>query len=921
MRYSQFKIRPTGKSTPPPEQELDEVNMSPGGLKTWAKKHASGMKSGFEAELIFKNALVDDDEEEEGDLEPNYDQDERADSIDEVIEFFSSEMTNRRRSQLRDEMHTNYREWYDGAVLEAFEDRAHGLVKEYMYDNADWGWPEKIDEYLQDTMGKTTEESDDIMAQGEENEDYVFARREVEDQFDEIVDRAVREGFDNDDYQAAYDEFSSNFGGRGEQDWLRSIGIRFMSDAPEVIQVDWPHRRRQGNNNVTADGRYDSGIAQRLATSLESALGVKTQVESGTRGATAKRNTPADVWVFEADGSLRANSDEDMPVEIVSPPMGLDQTLEIMPKFFAWAVSNGAYVNKSTGLHMSVSISEHAGDNLDFTKAALFLGDQYVLEKFGRAGSQWCVSALSRIKDIIDSAKPRTITVKPNNIVTKAFEQMRTGLNSLATKAFASSSGFGKYFTINPKDKYIEFRSAGGKDYLGDIPKLQSTMLRYARAVSIGMDPAAEKPEYAKKLFKLLGDVKTQVVKGTNGGRTRIEPVQDIHKDTIAVFSNWMAGEGELTSAALKKIVKQIQQTRDTEKRIQRHGDDMMWYQVEYRHNPNRNPDLQMEVQANSPDEAITLARAQWGANASDHRGYNNGDFVATPLIYRNPNSTAATGDATTTSWSVWNINDPSWMVTATGDTMHQAIINAIRTPENDIWTRGSTNPAEFRADSQRNAIANAMRNPTASTVPLSNWTVWAVGNPSSTVTATGYYEDDAITDALWNPANQEWAYGHAVSDFRAIRAPNTRSSGSSAATQNITNPLHIEPGQLTMPDRYQGRSSETGYWVAFGTDDYDTETIVAAHQSDEAMSRMRVWLRDHPSRAHLNYSMRPADMDSIGWGIQQGILDYSDNQTAARNLYAVRYPNANRTPGRGSSIPEVPIDIAQNFPPTGDTR
>lgn len=850
MRYSQFKIRPTGKSTPPPEQELDEVNMSPGGLKTWAKKHASGMKSGFEAELIFKNALVDDDEEE-GDLEPNYDRDERADSIDDVIEFFSSEMGPRRRSQLRDEMHTNYREWYDGAILEAFEDRARALVKEYMYDNADWGWPEKIEEYLQDTMGKTTEESDDIMAQGEENEDYVFAQREVEDQFDEMVDRAIREGFDNDDYQAAYNEFSSNFGGRREQDWLRSIGIRFMSDAPEVVQVDWPHWRRQGNTNVTADGRYDSGIAQRLAASLESALGVKTQVESGTRGATAKRNTPADVWVFEADGSLRANDVEDMPVEIVSPPMSLDQTLEIMPKFFAWAVSNGAYANKSTGLHMSVSISEHAGDHLDFTKAALFLGDQYVLEKFGRAGSQWCASALSRIKDIIDSAKPRTITVKPNNIVTKAFEQMRTGLNTLATKSFASSSGFGKYFTINPKDKYIEFRSAGGKDYLGDIPKLQSTMLRYARAVSIGMDPAAEKPEYAKKLFKLLGDVKTQMVKGVKGGRTRIEPVQDINKDAIAVFSNWMAGKGELTGYVLKKLVKQIQQTRDTEKRIQKHGDDMMWYQVEYRHNPNRNPDLQMEVQANSPDEAITLARAQWGANASDHRGYNNGDFVATPLIYRNPNSTAATGDATTTSWSVWNINDPSWMVTATGDTMHQAIINAIRTPVNDIWTRGSTNPAEFRA----------------------------------------------------------------------IRAPNTRSSGSSAATQNITNPLHIEPGQLTMPDRYQGRSSETGYWVAFGTDDYDTETIVAGHQSDEAMSRMRVWLRDHPSRAHLNYSMRPADMDSIGWGIQQGILDMSDNQVAARNLYAARYPNANNTPSRGSSIPEVPIDIAQNFPPTGDTR
>ena len=230
------------------EQQLDEVNMSPGALQSWAKEHAAGMKSGFEAELIFKDLLKDADEgeaEDDGDMEPDYDQDEQADDIDDVLQFFRSEMTTREHRELGDEMYTNYREWYDEAVLEAFEDRARWLVKEYLEEN-DWDWQDKIAEYLQDTLGKTQEESDAIMNQGQENDDgsdnpdYVFAQREVEDQFDKLVEQTVSEGFDNDNYQAAYDEFASNFDGRSERDWLRTQGIRNMSDVSNEYSIDWP---------------------------------------------------------------------------------------------------------------------------------------------------------------------------------------------------------------------------------------------------------------------------------------------------------------------------------------------------------------------------------------------------------------------------------------------------------------------------------------------------------------------------------------------------------------------------------------------------------------------------------------------------------------------------------------------------------
>jgi hypothetical protein len=91
-------------------------------------------------------------------------------------------------------------------------------------------------------------------------------------------------------------------------------------------------------------------------------------------------------------------------------------------------------------------------------------------------------------------------------------------LIELAQKALEiNNHGFGKYTSINPKGgndstrpdkergaKYIEFRSAGNSNYFEDIDKLKNTLLRYAKAMSVAANPAAERNEYYKKLYKLI---------------------------------------------------------------------------------------------------------------------------------------------------------------------------------------------------------------------------------------------------------------------------------------------------------------------------------------------------------------------------------------------------------------------------------
>ena len=923
------------------EEQLDEVNMSPGALQSWAKEHAGGMKSGFEAELIFKDLLKDADEEEDeddGDMEPDYDQDEQADDIDDVVNFFSSEMTSRERNNLSEEMYTNYREWYDEAVLEQFEDRARWLVKEYLEEN-DWDWQDKIAEYLQDTMGKTPEESDAIMNQGQENDDgsdnpdYVFAQREVEDQFDKLVDRTVSEGFDNDNYQAAYDEFSSNFDGRTERDWLRSQGIRNMSDVSNEYSIDWPHWRPVARERDDfADGGYHSSYAEMLANRLKETLGVKTQVETSTRGASAKSRTPSDVWVFEADGSLNADARVDMPVEIVSPPMPLEQTLAIMPKFFEWATSQGAYANKSTGLHMSVSMPEHAGDNLDYAKAALFLGDQYVLEQFGRAAQSYCSSALKEIKKRIDQRRKNLIPA--DNEVTKAFNQMRTKLNSLATQAFAQPGGYGKYYSINPKEKYIEFRSAGGKDYIKDVPKLQNTMLRYARAMSIGMDPDAEKAEYAKKLYKLLGNVELQqnpadaTFGPTNKKTSGSVSAKPGEKSAIWYFTRYAAGE--LTESDLKKFVKQMQGERAAAKQAKQ-GDVKMWYKVSYKSYAGTEDGPQIEVVARSPLEAISVARKEWGIPVSSHRGFTSDDFIATPLRLltpaeieqtrnqfepqapaqdnsrfaydpesnpdgnyvirrRDPDSNTATGpviyrfrgdepsDAVEQArgWMMRRGIDRNEIWLATSESTPEAILNAVPPAPGapagdrfaydtnsdpngnyvirrrdrmgndgtgpviyrftasgvndaldqterwkaargldrlDVWLTHVDNvpPEILYAAPPSAAGVDWRRVPAAAGDWTTPWTVWNINDPSFTVTATGVTEQDAITDAMWNPINDIWTRGSNNSDeFRAIRAPSLNGSRSEMIPPGL-----VPPG---MPP-----STPDGNWSLRNRNDSDT--------------------------------------------------------------------------------------------------
>ena len=529
------------------EQELDEVAMSPSALRAFAASEAAaGMQAGFEAELVFTGIGSN---EEEGEWEADYSYDPRAYSLENIEDFFDSgDFAEGMTRQTKAALEQDYMEWYDEALYDEFD--APVAVREWIQEN-DWDEEDLIeraldDEYSEDRVkeilaamerrvrGTGTAADADLV------EEYVGAEREVDRQLDERVELAIAE--QNSDFESALDEFRENWD-KDESDWLRDRGWRNMSDIAYNFDVTWPHMTITGGSS---EGGFNEESAQRLADSLSETLGVKTTVSTGYHG--AKRDTST--WIFEPDGSLDADDDANMPVEIVSPPMPLAKTLEILPRFFEWAEDNGAYANSSTGFHMSVSMPEHEGNMLDYTKLALFLGDEYVLKQFGREANTYAKSALQKIREKKGNVDAETV-----------MSAMRKHLDQFASRALAQPSGFGKYTSINPKSKYIEFRSAGGSNYFEDMDKIQNTLMRYARAMDIAMNPAADKPEYAKKLYKMLTDVKTQQVVDPKTGTKRTEVVPGLDNDAIAIFSRFVAGE--LPKSELKGFIKKIQYGRE----------------------------------------------------------------------------------------------------------------------------------------------------------------------------------------------------------------------------------------------------------------------------------------------------------------------------------------------------------------------
>jgi hypothetical protein len=529
------------------DEDLFEIKMSPKNLRAEAAK--TGAMAGMEFEMIVPSISTDDDAE----YEPDYDQDQRCRSIDDAVNFFHDGDYNGRREveRLRERMRNDYEEWVMEQIDNDWANDKDDVIREWVKNNVD---PE---EWLPLVDDNTDEE----------------------EAFEQFVGDIVDDP-NSDYYDQALDEFrEEKYQDYDENDWLGDQDLDRMSNIESAYEISWPY---------WTENNSGAGDIDQVADSFSQAIGRPVNASSRYHGATREKGK----YVVEPDGSLNPSDSDDMGLEFVSPPLPLDELLSDLNKVKAWADQQGCYTGKAnkTGLHINVSVPGYDLSKLDYVKLALLLGDEYVLQQFGRSAESYAKSSMDKVREIVRQNPDRAQAL---------LDKMRGHMDQFASRAIQSGSTE-KFVSINTLDKngYIEFRSPGGDWLNANFDKIENTLMRFTVAMAAAIDPDAYREEYQKKLYKLL---------------TRDQDKNNM--DTIKHFADYVAGK--IPRAALRSFVKQAQLKRQIAKDPT--GGQQYWWRV-YKDGKGARNGAMIEVVARTKAEAIDKAGAEWGLFSREYR-------------------------------------------------------------------------------------------------------------------------------------------------------------------------------------------------------------------------------------------------------------------------------------------------------------
>jgi hypothetical protein len=549
------------------------------------------MLMGVEFEMVVPDASAGDDDY---DLEPDYSVDQSAHSISNIIDFFrDGEFSNLGRSdaeQLSNRMWDQFLEWqWEKISYDLDEDELLSRVRDRLSEDLD------VDDYVDDAREELGDDASDSAVKDRAQE---LLDSDLDEMVSDSSDSVLRAYDDIREEMTEEMRYTSDY---DEDAWLNDIGVDSMQEAEREFNLYWPHLY-----NPNEGGGSD---VDQIAEEFTEGTGYRAVGYSGYHSGSRSDQQRQGHFIIEPDGSIDADSG-DAGLEFISPAMPLKDGLEMIKRVTAWAKDYGCYTNKSTGLHMNISVPDMTTENLDYVKLALFLGDEYVLKEFDRQYNTYAGSAMKIVREKIKQ--------NPEN-ATALLAKMKEHLNTAASK-LVHSGLTQKYTSINTKGNYVEFRGPGGYYLDQDITKLVSTALRSAQSLRIATDESAYKQEYAKKLYKLVGPKEGEWTDPNN---------------SVALFSRYALGE--IDKAELVNNVRQAQTARKEKKA----GPEKQYWVA----NKDGTGGKQM-VYARSDTEAIIKGGAQMGMDRE--QSINR---LAANLVYNQKLEMPA---SVPNSWQMW---------------------------------------------------------------------------------------------------------------------------------------------------------------------------------------------------------------------------------------------------------------------------
>lgn len=211
-------------------------------------------------------------------------------------------------------------------------------------------------------------------------------------------------------------------------------------------------------------------------------------------------------WEIHEDSSLSG-----LAAEIVSPPMPLQEFLDVCPKIFR-LIDKIGFTDNECGLHIGMSLLGKM-DKIDLVKLILFTDENYVWKKFsGREVNSYVEHMQETIrKEILKSRSYRPVSqeerigrilklksmIRENDIDINYIKHHYQGINAEH---------------LNGNNPYIEFRYMGGREYHSKWNDVKNIIAHYAYNMKLSCDPNFKKKEYIAKCTRILNKLETWAV-------------------------------------------------------------------------------------------------------------------------------------------------------------------------------------------------------------------------------------------------------------------------------------------------------------------------------------------------------------------------------------------------------------------------
>lgn len=674
-------------------QQLAEIRMNPASLRREAA--TTGARAGMEFEMVVPGVFVED-EDRSG--EPDYDQDRRPTSINDIHDFFYDGNWNSRRDVDRatDDLRERYEQARDEITREDFQDEALELIQRAIREDI------SEEEVIQDLLmveydAPKVREILDAVRRGDRDSDlyqlYSQAQARADEEFESRAERSYE---DEDEYwDQAWDKFTKNHEPLEEDDWLWNEQIRSMQDVQSEYDqwLSWPYYTEPNSDGLETI----EDVANDFGRVVPSGAEASSEYHGQSRG---------NRYIVEPDGSINVGRDE-AGLEFVSPPLPVDDLMDDLDRIVAWARRNGCYTNDSTGLHINVSVPGLDTNNLDYIKLAVLLGDEHVLETFGRLGNAYTRSAMRKIRNRVPS-DPQELQ--------KYFDLVRQGLAQEASRLIHGPITE-KYTSINVREGWIEFRSPGG-DWLNmDLDQIKNTLLRFVVALAAAVDPNKYRQEYLKKFSQLMsGDSKQVRYYDPRDPRNAKEPVvfvdrpapglrqvvgaSDFDQSAVDIFVQWSTGN--LPQTALKSFVRNLQARRQTQKKVPAQTSGGKHYEIIDRDRHQRMFTFQAQNEQQATEQYLDWLVSQ-GYPRQITQDYGWREIEPSPEATTPAPATAAGGDWT----GRWHIVAPPGMILHTIGGVGNVAASALEVARR--WVE--QNPVPYGVDPSTIRVQPEMRN------------------------------------------------------------------------------------------------------------------------------------------------------------------------------------------------------------------